>query len=256
MMSSKACPNCGLFSIGSALVCDCGYRFPTPEMAAAPGTAGDGVEEPIPRFPWLTIWYKPRGTIRAIVDNDPDYYVKLIAATGGVLTALSQMIDRGYGDSIHWTGLLTMALIGGPIGGILSVYIAGAYFGFITEHLNGRAENREIRTVLAWSSMPLIVFSALSVPFWAAAFGPELFKSQMPAFEARVMDSPFLALFFLVMTGVMMFFGLTFRLWSLTIFLKGLSEVNGFSVWRALAAAVIALVPLLIIAACALAAVI
>jgi hypothetical protein len=40
--------------------------------------------------PWLTIWIKPKQTIRRIVDSDPQYQVIFLAVLVGIIQVLNQ----------------------------------------------------------------------------------------------------------------------------------------------------------------------
>lgn len=249
-MASKTCPNCGLYSVESALACDCGYRYASlaEPMAASPAVA----KQPMPRYPWLTIWYKPRGTIRAIVDNNPSYGFFLLASILGVLTALGQAIREGYGDSIHWTAITIGALVLGPLIGILALYIGAAILWVVGDWLGGYAEIEEVRSVLAWSSIPNILHSAIVIIFAVITTGPELFRSEPARLLYMLERSAPLALLYLSAAGLLLVVMLILNTWQIFILIKGLSEVHHYSVWRAIVTLAIPIVPIAGLALCAL----
>jgi len=63
-------------------------------------------QQAIPLSHFLTIWIKPRGTIRQILDTNPQQYVLLLAALSGIYRALDRASGQGYGDNLSLIPLL------------------------------------------------------------------------------------------------------------------------------------------------------
>ena len=77
--------------------------------------------------PWLSIWMRPRATMRHILDTDPGGYVLALAAAGrGSAAQLDRATQRNAGDVLSLPTILVLAVILGPIGGILVLYLGGA----------------------------------------------------------------------------------------------------------------------------------
>lgn len=49
--------------------------------------------------PWLTIWVKPRETIRRIVDSDPQYQVIVLTVLAGFAESLNRASAKDGGDT-------------------------------------------------------------------------------------------------------------------------------------------------------------
>jgi Yip1 domain len=193
--------------------------------------------------PFLTIWTRPRATIRGIVETDATYRVLALTSASGIVGALNNAAQRNAGDRLPISAILGMAIVLGPIGGIIGLYVGAWFVGLSGRWLGGRADSEDIRAALAWSAVPTLVV----IPIWIvqlAVFGHEMFTSEMPSVEANPM------LYVVVIaTGVAEF---VLAIWSLVILLKTLGEVQGFSAWRALGSmlliTLIVLIPFIVLA--------
>jgi len=181
--------------------------------------------------PWLSIWIKPRETIRRIVDSDPSYRVLLLTALAGIGQALDRASTRNTGDDLSLPVILVICLVAGPIGSIISLYIGGALLRWIGSWFGGQASSEEVRAAMAWSSVPVILSYVLWIPE-LVLFGEEMFTSVTPRIEAN----PALAFLLLGFAVIQ----LILAVWSLVLLLKCLGEVHEFSAWKALAVILVA----------------
>lgn len=175
--------------------------------------------------PWLSIWTRPRATIRQQVERDPEAWVLALVAVAGVGHLLSDASARSYGDRMDLPTLLVMALLVGPLFGILGAYVGGWLLRWSGRLLGGSARPAEIRAAIAWSGVPYVAAMLLWIPE-LLLFGEELFTEATPRLDA----APELQGLLLVFVAV----ELTAALWAFVAFLKCLGEVQGFSAWRAL----------------------
>jgi hypothetical protein len=193
--------------------------------------------------PFLSIWVKPRETIRNIVATDPTRHVLLLAMLAGVFQALDRAVSRSVGDTLPLVFILAIVIIAGPIGGIFSMYFFGALFRWSGSKLGGRATSEEVRAAYAWASLPTIFLLPLWIP-QLLIFGEEMFTSSMPSVEAN----PYLALILFGFGAIELLAGI----WAFIVLLKTLGEVHGFSAWRALGAILlgmlVVLFPIMLIA--------
>jgi hypothetical protein len=79
--------------------------FPPPGRSFGPDDVGPakksrGIDLSVEN-PFLTIWTRPRATIRAIVDTDPNRHVLLLAAIGGVVNALDRATWKNAETRCH-----------------------------------------------------------------------------------------------------------------------------------------------------------
>lgn len=198
--------------------------------------------ETTPFNPWFSMWLHPRRTIRQIVETNPDRLVLLLAAVGGIAEALTNASSDSKGDHMSLQAILLTALIGGPLMGIIGLWLGGALLRWTGGWIGGQADSRRIRTTLAWANVPLV----WSLILWLPAlllFGAELFAKATPIIDASTM-----------LSGLYMVFSFgigTVSIWAFVVFLHALGEVQGFSAWKALGNSILAglvvLVPLLAI---------
>ena len=192
--------------------------------------------------PWFSMWTKPRATIQEIVDRDPEHLVLALAAVAGFSGFLDRAAMRSMGDDFQWPTLVLIGAIVGPISGIVGLYLFGWLLRWTGDWIGGRASSREIRTAMAWSSVPIVWALVLWVPE-LALFGQELFTTETPRIDS---NTNLLVLF--VLFGLV---EMTVGIWAIVVFLKSLGQVQGFSAWKALGnsalAGLVILIPLLLV---------
>jgi hypothetical protein len=175
--------------------------------------------------PWVSMWLNPRRTIRQIVDTDPDRKVLLLAAIAGIGKVLDKASTKSTGDHLSLVAILLLAVIVGPLGGVISLYIGGALLRWTGSWIGGRAEARDIRAAIAWASVLAIWSMLLWVPE-LSLFGKEMFTTETPNIDA----STALTILFWAFAAIEIILGV----WMIMVFLKCLGEVQGFSAWKAL----------------------
>jgi hypothetical protein len=162
-----------------------------------PGNSEDGcvsnilIEEYL--NPWISIWIKPRKTIRYIVSRDPEHYFFPLAIAYGIVTSLNRASSKNMGDHLGMWEIFLICLIAGAIGGIISVYISGVLIHWIGEKLGGKGSQEEIRAALVWGNLPLIFSSIFWIPE-LAIFGSEMFTSNTPHIDSNLSLSIILCL--------------------------------------------------------------
>jgi uncharacterized membrane protein YsdA (DUF1294 family) len=174
--------------------------------------------------PWLSIWTRPRATIRAILDSVPDEGIGLLATVSGISGALDRAAWRNLGDKFSLTTILLIAIFGGPIGNILGIYVRTDLFWWTGKWIGGKADASEIRAAVTWSYLPLCASLILWIP-QLVIFGTESFTTESP----RLDESIGLEVAFVGFTAAK----LALLGWSFVILFNCLGEVQGFSTWRA-----------------------
>ncbi len=182
--------------------------------------------------PWISMWLAPRRTVRRLLDTDPNRHVILLACLGGIGEGLARASARGLGDSYPLPVVIAIGIVGGVVGGLLSLYLWSILISWTGTWLKGRAAPREIRTVLAWASVPAVWALGLWIPE-IAIFGEELFATEMP----RVDESSTLTLaligFGIVETVVVV--------WTFVLLARSIAEAQGFGAWKGFANLLIAI---------------
>lgn len=185
-----------------------------------------------------SIWTQPRRIIQYLAEYDPAKYVIPLLILNGVVSMFQQATNSHWGDTMELTTIILLCVLCGPMIGIMSGYIVSGLLSFSGNWINGKATPDQIRMVLAWSAVP-ITFLLVVLPIELAVFGVEPFSKQHPTMDANPLLAGLLALIMFVLS-----------IWSLVIFVIGLSEVQGFSVWHAILNCLLSglvLIPFLII---------
>ena len=176
--------------------------------------------------PWKEVWLHPRNTIKAILKYDPKYMVLPIAALTGIANnALDfEAADMIVGGSSFIGSAFVAALLG-----IVSLYISAFLLSVTGKWIKGKANTLKLRAAIAWSSVPVVASLILFIPLF---FG---LNNSVPG-----------------IVGLSTVTMIVLVVWSLVLYFSMLSEVQKFSVWKAILnqilVAIIVLIPLLILA--------
>lgn len=185
--------------------------------------------------PFLTIWTRPRATIRGIIEQNPSYCVLPIAVAGGILQALQFESFLSVGSEFSIPVILLIAVaVGVPLG--LVLLYAGAWIVELScRMLGGHAASRDVRAAPAWSLVPFLA----TIPLWIIRLvflGRDLFTF------GKV--DPFAHPVLIYGTGIP---ELVLSLWCLVVTVKALGEVQHFSDWRALSSMLVLLAPFVLL---------
>ncbi|NGX52527.1 MAG: hypothetical protein KR126chlam5_00830 [Candidatus Anoxychlamydiales bacterium] len=183
--------------------------------------------------PWLKMWVKPKTTIRKVVDCNPNFRLFWLSAIYGIVSLLSSSQSFALGHRFHFFLILFLCLIVAPIWGYI-VFSVSSFFIFITgKWLKGSAKYKEVRSAIAWSNAPMIV----NVFLWILLLS--IFR------EAILRDFP-ASFVFLKSQRVVLFLILLCQLvvsvWIIVLYINALSEVQKFSIGKAVLNILIAIV--------------
>jgi hypothetical protein len=184
--------------------------------------------------PFLTIWTRPRATMRGIVDVNPNFRVLPIAMLGGILETVQFESVLGAGEQLSVPTILVIAVVLGPLVGLALLYAGAWLVEMSCRLLRGQARSSEVRSALAWSSIPLLA----TIPIWiirGALLGRELFT-----FEKSSLLANLTLTYILIATFIP---ELVLQVWWLVITVKALGEVQKFSAWRALNSLLLLIAP-------------
>jgi hypothetical protein len=187
--------------------------------------------------PWFSMWTRPRATIAQIVERDASRLVVPLAAIAGFGQALDRASTRSAGDTLDLPTIFLVAAVAGPVGGIITLYLAGVLLRWTGSWLGGKASTEHIRAAIAWSNVPTVWALLLWIPE-LAIFGGEMFTTETPRLDANV-GLAFLLLFLIAVE-------VAIGLWAFVVFLKSLGQVQGFSAWKALGNGLLALLSIVV----------
>jgi hypothetical protein len=176
--------------------------------------------------------------MRAIVDTNPAFRVLPITMVGGILEAIQFESLAGLGEQFSVAVILLIAVALGPPLGLVLLYAGAWIVEMSCRLLGGQADSREVRSALAWSSVPLLA----TIPLWiirVALLGRELFTFEKPS----LFTNPTLA-YILIATIIP---ELALSVWWMVVTVKALGEVQRFSAWKALSSMLLLIVPPIIL---------
>ena len=182
--------------------------------------------------PWLRIWTHPRSTIRDLLIGPPSPAIWGLAVLNGIAQSLVQGAQNSVGARAPVAVILPSTILVGAIWGILQLHLVSGLLFLVGRWTSGRATFRQMRTVVAWSTVPQSVVVATWL-IGTAVFGRLLFVD-VDALGAT--PPPALAL------GMLLIFLISFTciVWSFVILVQGLAEAQGISAWKALGTVVAA----------------
>jgi hypothetical protein len=215
---------------------------PAPEPPAAtfapppPPYAPPPAAEPL--NPWLSIWTRPRATMRQILDTNPRRWMHRLAILGGIAEAISGHIpDKPPFPHFDPGRLLAMKVVLGIGLGLLGLYL-GAFIVWMTGRwIGGQGTFVQVRAACAWPNVLTLWGALLWLPL-VAYLGMDAFNVNPETFFDDSVGMMLFAPIFAI--------GLVLVFWRLVVFLKCLAEAHRFSAWQALGAAVIGIVLLVI----------
>ncbi len=197
----------------------------------------EGHKTPVgePLNPWISMWTKPRATVRQQLDTDPAQYVLLLAILGGI-SGVYDDVDFDSEILAERIGLFVGAAIGGAIFGIIWLYLSAWLTGIAGRSIGGVGNAAQVRTALAWSNIPTVWLLPLNlgVALSVAVLGPERVfgaivqaQNDPAAFDLFAMPTWFFALAAL---------GVVVLLWQIVITCQAVGEAHEFSSWKGLGA--------------------
>lgn len=191
--------------------------------------------------PYLTIWSRPRRTIRAIVDSKPRSMVIVLVVVSASLSVLdhwawgSPVAFKIGTTAISAVPSQTWLLInlGTPLAAsllaVLLLYLGGALIRWAGSLMDGTATAVEVRAAIAWSTVPAIAGSLIYLGFVCVGEGAPAsihFGDMAPLWQWMIRVGWIFALL---------------SIWRLVILAKCIGEVHRFSAWKASAAGLVAL---------------
>ena len=181
--------------------------------------------------PFFSLWVAPRQTIRRLVDTDPTRYVIGLAMLSGALGRLEiawfSALSQRTPPSPLWPVGVAFRVVIGAIVGVIGLYVGAWLVGIFCRILGGVSSAIEMRTALAWSRLPGITATIVSIALvlFGAVNPPEFKHSRLPVMTSSTIE---LMLVNAVLIG-----------WGVAVQLNCIGEVNRFSAWRALGSIVL-----------------
>ncbi len=192
--------------------------------------------------PFLSIWMRPRQTVRALVETNPNSYVIMLSGLAGIVRALDRTMQQDLRAPMGT--MIVMAVIIGFLGGLFSLWLISHLLKTTGDWIGGKATREHLRTAYAWSAVPSIVMLGV----WGlmiGLIGEDLFRGKLPDPELN----PEIAapLMFSLLAVVVL------SVWSIVLYANTVAEVQGFrSAWKGLLnivlSALVVIIPIMMVA--------
>ena len=181
--------------------------------------------------PLLSIWLKPRETIRQLSEAEPSRPVMVGLA---VLVGLTQVFNQAVGNSVGAGKTLPVVLLAillvGPAVGLVWLYLGGAVLQWAGGQFGGQGTVGQYRGVMVWTALPLIATILLFVPE-VRLFGLALFVNPAGIVEAG--DSLSMAFFLFGWAEFIL------AVWTFVLLVLGIAQVSRVSLWLAIVLSIV-----------------
>jgi len=170
--------------------------------------------------PWLHIWIHPKETIRKVISYNPNFRIWALSAIFGFVSLmfLEQIYSPGYRFSLKT--ILLFSILLAPFWGYFLFTILSWLVYSMGKLIGSKGGFLEVRSVAAWSSVPyffnLICWAIMIVVFKRGLFTDFPEGISLSSFQMNLLLS--LIAIKLVMV-----------VWSLVIYIQGLSFVQELS---------------------------
>jgi hypothetical protein len=183
--------------------------------------------------PWLSIWVKPKQTVRALINYNVKYRFFVLSLLYGLPTMLQMAQNLSLGSVFSLPAIILASLILSPIFGCLGLLLCTAFITWTGRWLGGKGSFLEMRCGVSWTNatnlVTVLVWGALIAQFKEVIFYEGFARMPMTVNEASCLS-------------VYFFIQLVVAVWSFVLLLYAVSEVHRFSIWKALLNIVIAFV--------------
>ncbi len=180
---------------------------------------------PLTMNPWKKIWLAPQAAIRAIINFNPKHHLIWLSVIYGLPMALNFAQSSSLIQALPLWTILVAAIVVSPFIGILAITLCSLLLLWTGRWIGGNGRFDTVRAAVAWSNVPNLV----SIALWGvlvAVFGAPIFMANFPEMVFVGYQAGVLFLVFLIEAIA--------SIWGFVLLLKTLSEVQGFSVWKAL----------------------
>lgn len=175
--------------------------------------------------PWFDILFKPRETMRGIVESNPKRGFRVLYFLYGIPFALNMAQSLSLASHMPVWAIALIALVMSAPMGWAGINITAALFFAAGKWIRGGATFPQVRSAVAWSSVPniatILMWAVLLSVFSGQVFFKEFAETPFVGYQAAVI----FAVFFVQSVA---------SIWGFVILLQALGEVQRFSAWRAL----------------------
>ncbi|HEX8270607.1 MAG TPA: Yip1 family protein [Flavobacterium sp.] len=173
----------------------------------------------------VKIWTEPRDVFRFVHKYNYDKYVIGLLLLAGISRAFDQAVQKDLGNTQSLQSIIIMCVTFGGLFGWIGYYLYAVLISWTGKLLDGKSSSRSILRILAYALIPSIVALALLIP-QLAVYGAEVFREDGHITTASWIGN---AIFYTAVIGE-----LTLGVWSLVLCVIGISEIQNFSIGKAI----------------------
>ncbi len=174
--------------------------------------------------PWLSIWVKPKQTVRALINYNVKYRFFVLSLLYGLPTVLQMAQNLSLGSVFSLPAILLVSLIVSPLLGCIGLLLCTAFLTWTGRWLGGKGAFLEMRCGVSWTNATNLV----TVLVWAALiaqFKEVIFYEGFARMPMTVNEASWLSIYFFVQLVV--------AVWAFVLLLYAVSEVHRFSIGKA-----------------------
>ncbi len=186
---------------------------------------------------FLKIWVSPRKIFRKLHDSEYDGLVIALIAIYGAFTGLDGAADMNLGGTLSLGAAVVLSILFGAVIALLFNFIYAALVSVTGKWFKGKSDTWSILRVLAHAMVPALVGSLYQIVL-IFYFGSDFFRS-----DWLLHAGDFAAVAVLVGMGIQFFL----LIWSLVLFVTGVSEIQNFSIGEAILNILLPLVILVVV---------
>ena len=181
--------------------------------------------------------FHPVRTLDASLDHPIEAYTWGLAALGGLYLSHLIAVSQQMGEHWPFTATLAGIVLLGPPCGLAFLYVGGLMMNWASDVLDAHAPRKKLRTVLGYAGVPgLVAFICFGVP-------------RLLFFRERLFAEGFVPQGETVLGwGLLVGDALCFA-WSVGLLVHGLRMITGFTPSRAMQVLLLAVTPVLLVAA-------
>ncbi|RZJ81704.1 MAG: YIP1 family protein [Flavobacterium sp.] len=169
------------------------------------------------------IWLEPKRVFRFLNDYRQDKYLVLLLVLFGIQQALSRA-ESSFEDTRNPLPNILINVFLGALFGWLGQYIYALFIRLTGNMLGGKSDTRSILRVLAYSSIPVIC----SLVFFIARYmmlGNDIFSTDVSHLGLTAVTLNYL---FIALQTIL-------AIWTIVLCVVGISEIQKFSILKAIA---------------------
>lgn len=171
------------------------------------------------------IWTSPRLVFKFLNDNRYDKYVYILLILAGITRTFDRASTQNMGDDISLIAVLAICIILGGLLGWISYYIYAALMSWSGKWLKGQGDTDSLLRMMSHAMIPSIVALILLI-LQIAVFGNGIFQSELDIYSSGLLS--------IIVFYITVFFEIVLGIWTLVIFVIGISEVQKISIGKSI----------------------